>query len=557
VSQLDPITLEIFKNLFVSVAEEMGVTLGRTAYSPNIKERRDFSCACFLSDPGGTGESMIAQAAHIPVHLGAMPASVQAVLEAFDTWAAGDLVVLNDPYLGGTHLPDITMVSPVFVEGVDVPPFFVASRAHHADVGGMSPGSMPLATEIFQEGLIIPPVKLMEAGQVNEPVLEIILRNVRTPAERRGDLAAQMAAHRVGEGRLHEIVARYGLEETIQYARGLLAYAERLTRAAIARIPDGVYSFRDEMDDDGMHSGQAPVTDDPCSAPGSQDHPQIQVTVTVQRDSMTVDFTGSSPAVRGPLNAVRAITESATWYAVHCVAGTATEGSPVNSGTFAPVRVIVPRGSFLDAEPPHAVAGGNVETSQRVVDTVLGALAQALPDLVPAASQGTMNNLTVGGYDLERDTPFAYYETVGGGAGAGPAGDGLSGVHVHMTNTLNTPIEALEYAYPIRVRRYALREGSGGAGQHRGGDGLVREIEFLCPATVTVLSERRRTTPYGLWGGKPGARGRNVRVHKGVEQDLPGKAEIQVNPGDVLSLRTPGGGGWGPPIPSAETEPAD
>ena len=549
-TQLDPITLEIFKNLFVSVAEEMGVTLRRTAYSPNIKERRDFSCACFLSHPSGIGGSMIAQAAHIPVHLGAMPASVQAALEAFDTWAAGDLAVLNDPYLGGTHLPDITMVSPVFVEGADVPPFFVASRAHHADVGGMSPGSMPLANEIFQEGLIIPPVKLMEAGQVNRPVLEIILRNVRTPVERRGDLAAQMAAHRVGEGRLHEIVARYGLEETIQYARGLLAYAERLTRAAIARIPDGVYSFRDEMDDDGMHSDPAPASDDPC-------HPEIQVRVTVQRDSMTVDFAGSSPAVKGPLNAVRAITESATWYAVRCVAGTVMEGSPVNSGTFAPVRVIVPRGSFLDAEPPHAVAGGNVETSQRVVDTVLGALAQALPDLVPAASQGTMNNLTVGGYDSKRNAPFAYYETVGGGAGAGPTGDGLSGVHVHMTNTLNTPIEALEYAYPIRVRRYALREGSGGAGQHHGGDGLVREIEFLCPATVTILSERRRTTPYGLRGGQPGAQGRNVHLRQGIGQDLPGKAEIEVKPGDVLSLRTPGGGGWGPPSPTTEPKPAE
>ena len=529
---MDPIALEIFKNLFISVAEEMGVTLGRTAYSPNIKERRDFSCACFLADG-----QMIAQAAHIPVHLGAMPASVRAALEAFGAWEPGDLVVLNDPYLGGTHLPDITMVSPVFVAGAKELAFFVASRAHHADVGGMSPGSMPLATEIYQEGLIIPPVKLVVAGRTDRAVMDIILRNVRTPTERRGDLAAQMAAHRVGERRLEEIVSRYGLAETLHYARGLLAYAERLTRAAISRIPDGVYTFTDEMDDDGTPRIQSPAPE-PVAAP------QIKVTITIHDDTMTVDLSDSSPAVKGPLNAVRAITESATWYVARCVAGA---DIPANSGTFAPVRVVVPKGSFLDAAPPHAVAGGNVETSQRIVDAVLGALAQALPERIPAASLGTMNNLTVGGYDAEQGRPFAYYETVGGGAGAGPAGDGLSGVHVHMTNTLNTPVEALEYAYPFRVRRYALREGSGGAGRYRGGDGLVRDIEFLCPATITILSERRRTAPYGLQGGEPGAPGLNLLLRDGEEQTVAGKVEIQVEPGDVLSLRTPGGGGWGAP----------
>jgi N-methylhydantoinase B len=536
--ELDPIALEIFKNLFISVAEEMGVTLGRTAYSPNIKERRDFSCACFVGDG-----QMIAQAAHIPVHLGAMPASVRAALEAFDTWAPGDLVVLNDPYLGGTHLPDITMVSPVFVDGMEDPPFFVTSRAHHADVGGMSPGSMPLASEIYQEGLIIPPVKLVEAGEAVRAVLDIILRNVRTPVERRGDLAAQMAAHRVGERRLQEIVDRYGLEETLRFGRGLLAYAERLTRAAIHRIPEGVYTFVDEMDDDGNPDAQPADT-----APGG---PQIRVAVTVAGGEMTADFAGSSPAVVGPLNAVRAITESATWYVARCVAGA---DIPANSGAFAPVRVLVPRGSILDAEPPHAVAGGNVETSQRIVDVVLGALAQALPDRIPAASLGTMNNLTIGGLDPERGAPFAYYETVGGGAGAGPDSDGLSGVHVHMTNTLNTPVEALEYACPFRVRRYALRPGSGGRGVHRGGDGLIREIEFLCPAAVTILSERRRTAPYGLDGGEPGARGRNVLIRDGEEQDLPGKVQFRARQGDVLSMRTPGGGGWGAP---AQSDPTD
>ena len=529
---MDPITLEIFKNLFISVAEEMGVTLGRTAYSPNIKERRDFSCACFLADG-----QMIAQAAHIPVHLGAMPASVQAALGAVDTWAAGDLVVLNDPYLGGTHLPDITMVSPVVVNGQGEPSFFVASRAHHADVGGMSPGSMPLASEIYQEGLIIPPVKLVKAGTPNEEVLALILRNVRTPRERRGDLRAQMAAHRVGERRLQEIAERYGLDETLRYARGLIAYAERSTRAAISRIPDGVYTFRDEMDDEGIPEGQ--VADR-----SGREGPQIRVAITVEGDSMTVDFGGSSPAVAGPLNAVRAITESATWYVARCVAGADV---PANSGAFVPVRVLVPTGSLLDAEPPHAVAGGNVETSQRIVDCVLGALSEALPELIPAASLGTMNNLAIGGTDAQRGSPFAYYETVGGGAGASPAGDGLSGVHVHMTNTLNTPVEALEYAYPFRVQRYALRHGSGGQGIHRGGDGLIREIEFLCRARVTILSERRRVAPYGLHGGLPGAKGRNLLVQRGEEVELPGKAEIQVEAGDHLSLHTPGGGGWGSP----------
>ena len=536
---MDPITLKIFENLFISVADEMGVTLGRTAYSPNIKERRDFSCAVFLD-----GGEMIAQAAHIPVHLGAMPASVRAALEMFEAWAPGDLVVLNDPYLGGTHLPDITMVSPVFCDELA---FFVASRAHHADVGGMSPGSMPLASEIYQEGLIIPPVKLVAGGETNQAVLDIILRNVRTPVERRGDLAAQVAAHRVGEQRLQEIVARYSLEETRRYARGLLEYAERLTRAALARIPPGRYTFVDEMDDEGIDRRSPAANSQVGTAGNLPPGPRIQVAVEVTGEAMTVDFSGTSPAVQGSLNAVRAITESATWYVVRCLAAAGGEARLVNSGTFAPVKVLVPRGSLLDADPPRAVAGGNVETSQRVVDAVLGALARALPDLIPAASQGTMNNLTVGGYDADRGAPFAYYETVGGGTGGGPAGDGLSGVHSHMTNTLNTPVEALEYAYPLRVRRYGLRRGSGGAGQQRGGDGLVRDVEFLCPATVTILSERRRMAPYSLQGGEPGKQGRNLLTRQGQEQDLGGKVEARVEPGDVLSLRTPGGGGWGKP----------
>jgi N-methylhydantoinase B len=516
----DPVTLEIFKHLFASVAEEMGVTLGRTAYSPNIKERLDFSCALFDGDG-----RLLAQAAHIPVHLGAMPASVRAAIAECAPFAPGDVVILNDPYLGGTHLPDITMVSPVFVG--EALAFYVASRAHHADVGGMTPGSMPLATEIYQEGLIIPPLKLYQAGERNEAVWRLILRNVRTPQERRGDLAAQLAAHEVGARRAREIVARYGLKETLRHGAALLAYAERLTRAAIARMPDGAYTFEDAMDDDGV--GDAPLP--------------IRVTVNITGDEMTFDFSGSAAAARGSINAVQAIVESAVYYVVRCLVGKAV---PTNAGTFAPVRVHVPPGSLLEARPPHAVAGGNVETSQRVVDVVLGALAQALPGQVPAASQGTMNNVTFGGADPATGKPFAYYETVGGGAGGGPDGPGESGVHSHMTNTLNTPVEALEYALPVRVNRYSLRRGTGGAGAHRGGHGLRRDLHFLCAVHISLLSERRRGAPYGLAGGRPGQPGRNVLIRAdGTEQDLPGKASLDLKAGDTLSLRTPGGGGWG------------
>ena len=521
---------------------------------PNIKERRDYSCACFLPDG-----QMIAQAAHIPVHMGAMHASVRSVLSVFDAWAPSDLAILNDPYLGGTHLPDITMVTPVFAGDLKDPSFFVASRAHHADIGGMSPGSMPIATEIYQEGLIIPPLKLVEAGHTNEALQSIILRNVRTPVERRGDLAAQIAAHRVGERRLEEIVARYGLPEAHRYANGLLGYSERITRSAIAQMPDGFYTFRDELDDDGSGTTGVPPGLHLGDHVGQQrtgnpeQGPEIVVSVTVDGDRMIVDFTGSSPSVPGPMNAVAAIAESATWYVVRCIVG---DDVPVNSGTFAPVTIIVPRSSILDADPPHAVAGGNVETSQRVVDALMGAMSMALPDLIPAASQGSMNNVAIGGYDATQDSYYAYYETVGGGAGAGPNGDGLSGVHVHMTNTLNTPTEALEYAYPFRVLRYALRRGSGGAGQHRGGDGLIRETQFLGPATVSILSERRRVVPYGLHGGQPGALGRNILIRHEQEMTLPGKARFLVDAGDTLGLHTPGGGGWGEPAPSQDVPPA-
>ncbi len=531
----DAVTLTIFNHLFASVAEEMGVTLGRTAYSPNIKERLDYSCALFL---GGEGDArMLAQAAHIPVHLGAMPASVRAAVARCAPFSPGDVVILNDPYLGGNHLPDITLVSPVFTAPVEaLPSFYVASRAHHADVGGMSPGSMPLSTELYQEGLIIPPVKLVDGGERNEALWSLILRNVRTPWERDGDLAAQLAAHAVGERRLQEIVATYTLPETLAQAHELLGYAETLARAAVTDIPDGRYTFSDALDNDGQ----------------SEDRLPICVTVTIAGDSLTADFTGTAAAVSGNLNAVPAIVQSAVVYCLRCVAAAQLETElPMNDGLFAPLTVTIPPGSLLDPHPPHAVAAGNVETSQRVVDVVFGALAQALPHLIPAASQGTMNNLTFGGtYPdgwVAPSRQFAYYETSGGGAGAGPQAAGTSGVHVHMSNTRNTPVEALEYSYPLQVVAYRLRRGSGGAGLHQGGDGLERAIRFLTPVTVTLTSERREVAPYGLQGGSPAACGHNWIVRGDLVIELPGKATIALQAGDMLVIETPGGGGWGSP----------
>ena len=522
---VDPVSLEVFKNLFISVAEEMGVALGRTAYSPNIKERRDYSCAFF--DPQGR---MIAQAAHIPVHLGSMPASVQAALESF-TLEPGDVVILNDPYLGGTHLPDITIVAPVFERDTPSPRLlgFVANRGHHADVGGMTPGSLPLSQELYQEGTIIPPMKLAERGRLVTQVIDLICRNSRTPDERRGDLAAQLASARTGERRLQDIVARYGWDVMAEHMEALLDYSERLTRAAIADIPDGAYYYKDYMDDDGLSGERVPIA---C-------------TVTVRGDTITFDFTGTAPQTRGCINAPLAISESAVLYTVRCIT---SESVPVNEGCRRPLTVVAPRGCLVNPEPQHAVAGGNVETSQRIVDVLFGALAQALPQLIPAASQGTMNNVLVGGHNPVTDKPYVYYETIAGGMGARPSKDGISGIHTHMTNTMNTPIEALEFQYPFRVTRYAIRHGSGGAGQYRGGDGLVRDVEFLSEAEVTVLSERRRGRPYGLHGGHPGMPGHNVLYRGGVEEvELGAKITLHVETGDALSIQTPGGGGWGKP----------
>ncbi len=512
----DPIELAVFKSTFHSIAEEMGVALRRTAFSPNIKERRDYSSAVF--DRQG---QVIAMGDDMPVHLGSMPMSVRAALDRL-TLNPGDIAILNDPYDGGTHLPDITLVMPVFVPGSDSAAFFVANRAHHADVGGMYPGSMGLCQEIYQEGIRIPPLKL------NDDILQLILTNVRTPREREGDLTAQIGACRIGVERVQELVAKYSLPRVEANAVALLDYSEELIRAELASFPVGTFSAEDFLDDDGITSQPIRIA--------------VAITTNPEERKLRVDFTGSSPQVAGSLNAVAAITYSATFYVLRCLL---PEEAAPTAGLMRPVDLVLPDASIVNAKPPAAVAGGNVETSQRIVDTLLKAFVQILPERIPAASSGTMNNLTIGGIDPRNGQPYAYYETIAGGSGARPMGDGVSGVHTHMTNSLNTPIEALEYAYPFRVHRYSYRPGSGGAGRFYGGDGLIREIELLSAAQVTVLADRRKFGPYGLNGGSGGAMGRTLLITNQTEKPLPGKCNLQVNAGDIVRIETPGGGGWG------------
>ncbi len=518
----DPIKLELYKNMLTSVAEEMGVTLQRTAYSPNIKERLDFSCAVF----DGTGK-MVAQAAHIPVHLGSMPLSVLAAI-AHTEMAPGDMIALNDPYRGGTHLPDITLVAPVFSNENELenkPIFFVANRAHHADVGGMSPGSMPIATSVIQEGIRIPPVKLIRGGKLDTDLWELILANVRTPEERRGDMEAQLAANRVGERRLQEMLTKYGSTEITAYMQELCAYASRMVQARLREIPDGRYTYTDVLDNDG-------ITDEPI---------EIQVAIEIENDTALVDFTGTAEQARGSVNAIYAITLSAVFYTFRCIAGADV---PANAGCLEPIRVIAPEGSVVNAKFPAAVAGGNVETSQRIVDVLLGALAQACPDQIPAASSGTMNNLTIGGYDASRGKDFTYYETIAGGMGARPNRDGIDAIHTHMTNTMNTPIEAIETNYPMQVTTYSIRRGTGGTGKFRGGAGVIRALRLLTDAEVTILSERRTRGPYGLQGGEPGQPGRNLLISDEEEHLLDSKVSVSTSEGDVIRIETPGGGGF-------------
>ena len=561
--KVDAVALEVWNNLFAQVAEEMGAALGRSALSPNIKERRDRSCAVF----DGKGR-LIAQAAHIPVHLGSTPLSVRAAIAAVPM-NDGDVVILNDPFAGGTHLPDVTLVAPFDTtdagdDNGQVVRFYLANRAHHADVGGSAPGSfavgvratgtaLPRAIDpevamgpkyrmargnvphlvddamqqtrttltIDDEGVRVPPMLL------TDEVAAWFASQSRTPLERAGDLAAQKASLEVGRRRLSDLCARHGAKVVAAQAASLRAYAGRIMRKAIAAIPDGAFAFADSLDDDGA---------------GTEDV-AVRVRITISGEQATVDFSDSDDESPGALNAVLPVTLSAVLY---CFRLLCPDDTPTNEGLLDPIEVIAPAGTIVNARPPRAVAAGNVETSQRIVDVVLGALARALPDRIPAASAGTMSNLMFGGVTPSGD-PFAYYETIPGGAGGGPAGPGARAVQTHMTNTWSTPVEALEHALPVRVVRSAVRHGSGGLGRFAGGDGVEREIEFLSSATVTLVGERRRRPPYGLLGGGPGALGEDSVVRAGEEVRIPAKCTFDAQPGDHLIIRTPGGGGWGDP----------
>ncbi|MEX1257623.1 MAG: hydantoinase B/oxoprolinase family protein [Gemmatimonadota bacterium] len=522
---LGSIEIEVFRHLFTALAEEMGATLRRAGSSPNIKERRDYSCALF--SPGGT---LVAQGDHMPVHLGALPMSVAATLRALGPLAPGDVAILNDPYEGGTHLPDITMVAPAIHPASGTRLGYVAARAHHADVGGMTPGSMPIAREIFQEGLRIPPVHLIREGRRVPETWRLLLANVRTPAEREGDLDAQLGALEVGIRRLGEMADRRGAESILSAQSELVAYGDRLVHEGIRRIPAGRWTADDQLDSDGMGTESIP----------------IRVELSTDGERIRLDFTGSGEQAAGGVNAVAAVTSSAARYVLRCVVedllGT---DLPAGGGSMSAMELVLPEGSIVNASPPAAVAAGNVETSQRITDVLFQAFALALPDRIPALSQGTMNNMTIGGLDPRTGRHFAYYETVGGGMGAGPRASGLSGVHTHMSNTMNTPIEALEHTYPVRVLRYAIRRGSGGKGLHRGGDGLRRDVQLLAPAEVTLLSERRRQGPRGARGGEDGAVGENVLIRGTRATALADKVTFRCEAGDVVSIRSPGGGGWG------------
>jgi N-methylhydantoinase B len=512
---LDPITLELARSRLASVAEEMGVVLRRTSYSPNIKERADCSAAVFVAD----GE-MLAQAEHIPVHLGSMPASVAAVLDRFGHDLPPDTqYAVNDPYYGGTHLNDLTLVRPVHVDGALVG--WVANRAHHADVGGEAPGSMPShAVTVDQEGHVVPPTAAVRHGEWIESFAIPFLEATRTPAERAGDLSAQLGANEAGAHRFAEVVQAMGVERFREVAVALLDYGERRMTAALEALPDGRYEFGDVMEWKGTLL-------------------PVHVTVTIDGGALSADFAGTHTQVAGNINAVEAVTASCLYYAVRV----ATDPTiPANGGCYRRISLSAPEGTLVNPSPPAAVAAGNVETSQRIADTVLGALAQAAPDRVPAAGQGTMNNILIGNDD------FAYYETIAGGQGGRPTAPGQSGIHTGMTNTKNTPIESLETHYPFRVVTYRLRSGSGGAGLHPGGDGIERELAFDTACTVSLMGERRVAAPWGLAGGGDGARGEDWLIRtNGATERLEGKTTFQVTAGERLRVLTPGGGGWGSP----------
>ena len=510
---MDPVTLAVFSSRVAAVCDEMGAVLRRTAFSPNIRDRLDFSCAVFDADG-----ALVAQAAHIPVHLGSMAYAMADVVARFD-WQPGDVVAFNDPFLGGTHLPDVTLVAPVFHGGGLIG--FAANRAHHADIGAASPGSMPLSRSLEEEGVVIPPVHLHRAGTADDAELGRITAATRNPSRAAADFAAQISSVRLGARRAEALAERLGAATYRASVTALNDYAERLVGEALAALPDGRYTGTDYLDDDGQ---------------GAVDLP-IRATVTVNGSRVQVAFTGSAAQTPGNVNCPLPVTAAAVYYVFRCLTPAQT---PACAGAFRPIGVDAPAGSLLNARRPAAVAAGNVETSSRVVDAVSGALAEALPERIPAASHGSMNNLALGGEAGER---WDYYETIAGGTGAGPRGPGRSAVHSHMTNTLNTPVEALEMAYPLRIRRYAIRRGSGGSGQHAGGDGVVREYEALAPAHGTLITERRRRGPWGAAGGGDGAAGAN-RLNG---EPLGSKAALRLEPGDRLEIESAGGGGWGRP----------
>ena len=553
----DPIQAEVWRHLLASIAEEMGATLERAAYSPNIKDRLDHSCALF--DAQGR---LLAQAAHIPVHLGAMPLMLDSLREAVD-WPEGVMWLCNDPRNGGTHLPDLTLVAPVYeerergsignreekmpdmlevganfqqenVSSCSLFPVscsllgYVACRAHHADIGGISPGSLPLSTSLFQEGLILPPVKLVENDAAREEIVNLVCANSRTPDERRGDLAAQIAANRTGIRRMRELVAQKGRQEFELRAEENIAWTAQAVRNTLKKLPPGTYAATDFLDSDGAGQADIPIT--------------VKITIRAE-GTATFDFTGSATQVSGSLNATSAITRSACYYIIRCLV---EEEIATNAGCFAPIEVIAPLGSVVNARYPAAVAGGNVETSQRITDVLIRALSLAAPDLMPAASQGTMNNLTIGGWDSIRGKPFAYYETMAGGAGASAQGDGASAIHSHMTNTRNTPAEALESHYPLRLLRYAIVDDTGGAGTFIGGNGLVRAIELLSDAQISLLAERRIHAPFGANGGGAGKPGVDSLQTPGEAiKTRTGKFSVNSVAGDVIQVQSPGGGGYG------------
>jgi N-methylhydantoinase B len=506
--RLDPVTLSVLASSLAGIAEEMGAVLIRGSYSSNIKERRDCSTALF--DARGR---MVAQAEHIPVHLGAMPEAVAAIMRRGPE--PGDVFAINDPYSGGTHLPDITLVSPVAPGGEIIG--YAVTRAHHSDVGGMRPGSMPSdSREIFQEGVIIPPVRLVRGGEYVEDVLELLLANVRTPDLRRGDLRAQIAANNIAEERVGELIERRGEETVLAAFEEVLSYTERRTREAVRALPDGEREAEDFMEGDGITDEDIP----------------IKATVSIEGDSITIDFAGTADSVRGNVNCPLPVTRSACYFALRVLL---PKDIPANAGTYAPLEIEAPEGSLVNARYPAAVVAGNVETSNRIADAVLAAFSGFAPEAVPAQGQGTMNNTIIGG------PGWTYYETIGGGQGASAGGPGPSGVHVGMSNTLNTPVEAFELEYPMRVERYELLYGSGGRGEHRGGDGIVRSVRVLEPASLSLLTDRRRHAPRGIEGGEPGEVGKNLLN----DEELPPKVSRDLEEGDVVTVRTPGGGGYG------------